>query len=99
MKVAGLGPTAGELPINTLWTVLWNNPVAGDPFPTKFVQMNTCDPTASPSFSYGHVEGNLQTADGDATGSWNPDGTIEIRIDPALVGNPAGRPAPGFDHR
>ncbi len=88
LKVAGLGPTAADLPINTLWTVLWSNPVPGDPFPTKFVQMNTCDVTASPSFAYGHVEGTIQTQDGSTTGSWSSDGTIEVHINPALVGNP-----------
>ena len=87
MKVANLG----SLPANTLWTVLWNNPTPGDPFPTKFVQMNTCDPLASPGFAYGHVEGTLQTSDGDlppGAGSYSADGTIRLEIDPALVGSP-----------
>ena len=89
MKVAELPASAASLPVNTLWTVLWNNPVAGDPFPRKFVQMNTCDPLASPSFAYGHVEGTLQSADGDLTTgcSFSADGTIEIRVPRSLVGS------------
>jgi hypothetical protein len=91
MKVANLA----TLPANTLWTVLWNNPTPGDAFPVKFVQMNTCDPTASPQFSYGHVEGTIQTADGNlpaGAGTYSADGTIRLEIDPALVGNPS----PGY---
>jgi hypothetical protein len=87
MKVANLA----SLPSNTLWTVLWNNPTPGDAFPMKFVQMNTCDPLASPSFAYGHVEGTIQTSDGDlppGAASYSPDGTIRLEVDPALVGNP-----------
>ncbi|TPW09416.1 MAG: hypothetical protein FD129_2211, partial [bacterium] len=87
MKVANLG----TLPPNTLWTVLWNNPTPGDPFPMKFVQMNTCDPLASPTFAYGHVDGTLQSADGDlppGAGTYDPDGTIRLEVDPALVGSP-----------
>ena len=89
MKVDELAANAEELPINTLWTVLWNNPVTGDAFPRKFVQMNTCDPLTRPAFSYGHVEGTIQTSDGDLTSgcSFSPDGTIEIQIPRSLVGN------------
>ncbi len=90
LKVATLGPTTAQLPANTLWTVLWDNPVPGDPFPRKFVQMNTCDPLASPSFAYGHVSGSLQQADGDPDGGgiWMPDGTIRIKISRRLAGSP-----------
>ena len=87
MKVGNLA----TLPQNTLWTVLWNNPTPGDPFPMKFVQMNSCDPLESPTFAYGHVEGNLQSADGNlppGAGTYSPDGTIRLEVDPALVGNP-----------
>lgn len=89
LKVNQLPASAGSLPINTLWTVLWNNPVAGDPFPRKFVQMNTCDPLASPTFAYGHVQGTLQTSDGTLTTgcSFTPDGVIEIRVPRNLVGS------------
>lgn len=87
MKVVDLA----TLPTNRLWTILWNNPDPSDPFPRKFVQMNSCDPTANPSFAYGHVEGNLQTQDGNlpaGDGSYSADGTIVLKIDPALVGSP-----------
>lgn len=87
MKVADLD----SLPPNTLWTILWNNPDATDSFPRKFVQMNTCDPLNTPAFAYGHVEGNIQTSDGDLApgdGSFTPDGTIVLAIDHALVGDP-----------
>jgi len=89
MKVNQLAANAADLPINTLWTVLWNNPVTGDAFPRKFVQMNTCDPLTRPAFSYGHVEGTIQRSDGDLTSgcSFSPDGTIEIQIPRSLVGN------------
>lgn len=89
MKVNQLDANPANLPINTLWTVLWNNPVVGDAFPRKFVQMNTCDLLTSPAFSYGHVEGTIQTGDGDLTTgcSYSPDGTIEIQIPRSLVGN------------
>ena len=95
MKVNQLPADPANLPINTLWTVLWNNPVLGDPFPRKFVQMNTCDPLERPKFSYGHVEGTLQSSDGDITSgcSFSPDGTIEIRIPRSLVG---GAPEDGI---
>ncbi len=86
IKVADLS----SLPLNTLYTVLWNDPTAGDPYPRKFVQMNTCDPTVLPDFAYGHVEGSIQTQDGTLAtgGSYTPDGTIRIAIDPGLVGDP-----------
>ena len=89
MKVDELPANPADLPLNTLWTVLWNNPVPGDPFPRKFVQMNTCDPLTRPAFSYGHVEGTLQSSDGDLTAgcSFSPDGTIEIQIPRNLVGS------------
>ena len=92
MKVAQLGADALSLAQNTLWTVLWTHPNGGQ-YPQKFVQMNTCDPTALPTFGYGHVEGvgpsALQSQDGTLTtgASYSPDGTIRIEVDPALFGS------------
>jgi hypothetical protein len=92
MKVAQLAGDPLSLAQNTLWTILWTHPNGGQ-FPQKFVQMNTCDPTALPTFAYGHVEGvgpsALQSQDGTLTtgASYAPDGTIRIEIDPALFGS------------
>jgi hypothetical protein len=93
LKVTELAADPANLPINALWTVFWENPVAGDPFPRKFVQMTSCDPMAIPSFVYGHAEpqatgGDLNLTDGPTPGSYTADGTIHFTIDPALVGNP-----------
>jgi hypothetical protein len=91
MKMSTLGADPLSLTQNTLWTVLWTHPNGGQ-FPQKFVQMNTCDPTASPTFAYGHVEGvgpsALQSQDGTLTtgATWSADGTIRIEVDPALFG-------------
>ncbi len=84
MKVADLA----SLPVNRLWTILWNNPDPSDSFPRKFVQMNTCDPLMQPAFAYGRVEGSIQSGQGDAQGTYSADGTITITIDKNLVGNP-----------
>jgi len=56
MKVQNLGADPLTLTPNSLWTILWTHPNGGS-FPVKFVQMNTCDATALPTFAYGHVEG------------------------------------------
>jgi hypothetical protein len=91
MKMAQLGADALSLAPNTLWTILWTHPDGGQ-FPQKFVQMNTCDATALPTFAYGHVEGvgpsALQSQDGTLTTgvSYAADGTIRIEVDPALFG-------------
>ena len=91
MKVANLAADPLNLTQNSLWTVLWTHPNGGQ-FPQKYVQMNTCDPTALPTFAYGHIEGvgpsSLQTQDGTITSgaSYSPDGTIRIEINPALFG-------------
>jgi hypothetical protein len=91
MKVAELGSDALTLAPNTLWTILWTHPSGGE-FPQKFVQMNSCDPSALPTFAYGHVEGvgpsALQSQDGTLTSgvSYSPDGTIRIEIDPVVFG-------------
>lgn len=91
MKVANLASDSLSLTQNSLWTILWTHPDGGQ-FPQKFVQMNTCDPTALPTFAYGHVEGvgpsALQSQDGTLTTgvSYTADGTIRIEVDPALFG-------------
>ena len=92
MKVAQLGADALSLAPNTLWTILWTHPNGGQ-FPQKYVQMNSCDATAIPTFAYGHVEGvgpsALQSQDGTLTAgaSYSTDGTIRIEVDPALFGS------------
>ena len=94
MKVANLASDPLSLTQNSLWTILWTHPNGGQ-YPVTFVQMNTCDPLALPTFAYGHVEGvgpsALQSQDGLLTtgASYSPDGTIRIEIDPALFGSTA----------
>ena len=94
MKTAQLGSDPLSLAPNTLWTILWTHPNGGQ-HPQKFVQMNTCDVQALPTFAYGHVEGvgpsALQSQDGTLTAgvSYAADGTIRIEVDPALFGTTA----------
>lgn len=89
LQMSQLPATAAELPLNTLWTALFKVPGNDSTF---FVQMNTCDPTAVPSFEVGYAAPatpNLQQGRFNAdAGAFFADGRIQITVRKRLVGRP-----------
>jgi BNR repeat-like domain/Dockerin type I domain len=90
MKVTDLS----SVPASSRWRILWNSYAAtGEQF---YVGMRT-DSSGNATFDYGHVATAVvglvigvptETKDGNATGSFSPDGTITITVPKSAVGNP-----------
>lgn len=75
-----------SLPLNSIWRTVW---IGGDGT-TYFVDLGYSDPLNGVQCSYGYLDGNIFTSQGDADGcSFSADGTIEVTVTPDKVGSPA----------
>jgi hypothetical protein len=86
MRMAGLDPN--NLPLDRIYEILFTVPSSPDT--TFFVGMQTCDPTALPTFDYGYLEGGVTTTSrmlGTAQGVVLPDGSMQITMPKSIVGN------------